>query len=598
MARKSFVIQKTTSEYGSYLQYPSSSEAASVSLWRGASYPARTDDDTRLKSNDLQLPPLLSDPLVAGELQGAIAFFEAEVDSYTQVTLSWGAPLSVVSSTVSATALLIVYSPFGEPPTISDGTLLVETSTDSTYTHAVPAGKWAYYSVFVKYESTAGDLYYEKASSLSVLTPKEYGGSLDLFKKVPLYYRLLDEEMDNGAGGPLKRFLSTFGFELDKTRTEIDFLMTCKDPEIANSYVLDVLADDLSVKIVSDELGPLRLRNILNSIGKLRRQTGTIEGIETFYTALTGSDVVVDTVNKKIKVYAQRVNLLKDPNITNGTAAGFDGGSPFTTSPVQIYDAGVAGTASVTATYSGGEPDSDAPVPSPGTDVFTDVFATTPLWVYEPDASSGGSISVLQTLNADVPVIYGDILYFSVQNELFQNASSNITKVALYKTAGYGTGSEVPVASTTSSIVSGGNQYWELVVDDTVTTYTNVFLAVFFKSNIVVETAFKRMLLERSINGEYFDGHTVLGGWLTDNIRVSDYRWYNPANPSSSIDGTAHQNFSVYNSNYQKTRNVAKRLLSTVLPVTELVTSGTVYSTQSIQSPRWEITYNHIPGVS
>jgi len=592
MARKSFVVQKTTPEYGSYLQYPSSSEAASTSLWGGASYPVRLDDDTRLKSNDLQLPPLLSDPLVAGELQGAIAFFEADVDSYDQVKLSWGAPLSTISATVSATALLIVYSPFGEPPTISDGTLLLETSTDSTYTHTVPSGKWAYYSVFVKYESTQGDLYYEKASSLSVLTPKEYGGSMDLYKKVPLYYRLLDDEMDSGSGGPLQRFISAFGFELDRTRTEIDFLMTCKDPEIANSYVLDTLADDLSVKIVSDELGPLRLRNILNSIGKLRRQTGTIEGIETFYTALTGSDVVIDTVNKKIKVYAQRVNLLKDPNVTYGTGSGFDGGSPFTASPVQVYDAGVPGTASFTNTYSGGTPP-DSP------NQFTEnAFNVTPLWVYGPDASSGGSISVLQTANADVPVIYGDVLYFSVQNELFQNASANITKVALYKTAGYGTGSEVLVASTTNSLVSGGNQYWELVVNSSVTTYTNVFLAVFFKSEIVVETAFKRMLLERSINGEYFDGHTVLGGWLTDNARVSDYRWYNPANPSSSVDGAEHQNFSVYNSNYQKTRNVAKRLLPTVLPVTELVSTGTVYSTAAPQSPRWEITYNHIPGVS
>jgi len=83
-------------------------------------------------------------------------------------------------------------------------------------------------------------------------------------------------------------------------RTTIDFLMTCKDPEISNSYVLDVLSQDLSIGLLSSELGPYRLRNILNSIGKLRRGTGTEQSIKDFYTALTGSNVTIDTVNKKI----------------------------------------------------------------------------------------------------------------------------------------------------------------------------------------------------------------------------------------------------------------------------------------------------------
>jgi hypothetical protein len=57
------------------------------------------------------------------------------------------------------------------------------------------------------------------------------------------------------------------------------------------------------------------------------------------------------------------------------------------------------------------------------------------------------------------------------------------------------------------------------------------------------------------------------------------------------------------NSNYQKTRAVAKRLLPSLLPVTELtdtsVTATNVaYSNRPVSSPRWTITFNNILGIS
>jgi hypothetical protein len=54
MARKSFTLQKLSAEYGSYVQYPSGTGAASVGLT------VRTDDDSRLKSDDLLVAPILN----------------------------------------------------------------------------------------------------------------------------------------------------------------------------------------------------------------------------------------------------------------------------------------------------------------------------------------------------------------------------------------------------------------------------------------------------------------------------------------------------------------------------------------------------------
>jgi hypothetical protein len=235
---------------------------------------------------------------------------------------------------------------------------------------------------------------------------------------------------------------------------------------------------------------------------------------------------------------------------------------------------------------------------------LVDINTNQPLWVMSPDTVTANT-NVLQTANADVYAIYGDTLYFSVQNEAVAQVQNLITKVALYSTAGYGNSGAVLVAEATTARISGGTRYWELVIPSSVASYTGMFLCVFIPSVTPIES-FKRMLLERSINAEYFDGTTVLGGWIRDaeGGSRSDYRWYNPASPDAIGDQTAsglkNKNYSVYNSNYQKTRTIARRLLPSVIPVTELTTAATVYSNRPIDSAdsRWSITFNHIPGVS
>ena len=575
MTRKSFTLRDTNSPSGSYLAYPSNGASA-------PGMPARTDDDTRLRSDEIQLAPVLTSNLIPGTPGSLVGFFGAEVRDYTSIDLSWEAPLveTVPASVPAATRVLIVYSAFGEPPTISDGDVLVDTNNTTTYTHVVPEGKWAYYTIFVKYESVAGGTFYEAAESLSVLVPKNYGSSNDLYSKIPTYYRVLDGDMDFGDGGPLNKFISTVGWDIDKVRTEIDYLMSFKDPQIADGQALDYLAKDFGVNLESRELGAYRLRNILSSIGTLRRSIGTVSGIETFMTALTGSNVTVDTVNKVIKVHAQRINLIKDPNVYFGLDSVFDMGSylgGYTTS----YDAGYYDSTSYPAstTFDGGTASATG---SSGTN-------TNAKWT----VTYGTTTSLLLTTAADVNVNYGDTFYFSVQDAATISAQAAITKVGLYLAGA------VPVVEDSAPKTIGSTKYWKFVIPSSVSSTTPVYLGITYQNALITDPtiAFKKMLLERFINGQYFDGDTVLGGWLVSGSNVSDYRWYDSTRPSATQDTLRNNSFSVYNANYQKTKVVANRLLMDILPITQLSTSATQYSNQtSIPTPLWSIRFNYIPG--
>lgn len=684
MARKSFVFRK----------YSTTDPATASGSWLRYEPGSGVDDDTKLRADDLILAPVLSDVFNEGFPESDVAFFEAYINTYNTVNLSWDAPLVATIPNTGVpvpTNLILVYSTLGEPATVNDGVSLLETNNATEYTHIVPEGKWAYYTLFVKYQDSVGNTFYEPGTSLSVLVPKNYNSGSDMYSKIPVYYRLKDGEVaGTNEKGPLQRFIETFGFEVDRTRTEIDFLMTCKDPEISNGQILDILSKDLSVGLLSSELGSYRLRNLLNSIGKLRRGTGTTQSIKDFYTALTGSTVSIDTTNKIIKVDAQRANLIKDPNIHFGLSASMDAGAATTSAFSVTYNAGTpttasspsqftvssndtlfgatgtvgsisgSGTASVpwvatitglgsasvavigdglyatsgTGSVFGGTPTTveitnvttnsvtykviggTTPTAGSVTNVrktfatqydggtpagtgLVDINAASPLWVSFPDPSNA-TVNVLQTANSDAYAIYGDTLYFSVQNEAVASVQNLITKVALYKTAGYGSVGAVEVVSATTARVSGGNRYWELVIPSTITSYTGMFLCIFIPSTVPIQPSFQRMLLERSINAEYFDGDTVLGGWLRDsNGSRSDFRWYNSSTPDLIGDQATlqHKNYSVYNSNYQKTRVIAKRLLPLVLPVNELSSVDTIYSNRALTNPRWSITFNNIPGV-
>lgn len=620
MARKSFTIQKYESDsgpassgaasvFGSYLQYPMGSEAASVGLV------VRADEDTQLKSDDLLPPTFLSEPSIPGSLKPTISFFNVQVMDYNELRLSWDLQLATtLTPTPQPTRVIIVYSDLGEPQTIAEGLLLVDTNTTNFLTHYVQPGKWAYYSMFIKYENTAGSVYYDRVATLSELPPYNYGCSEDMYKKIPEHYRLMDADLDTGSGGPLKRMISLFGFEADRLRTIIDYLITCKDPLLANSEVLDTIAKDLTVDIRSDELGAAKLRNILHSVGLIRRALGTPASIALIVQAATSSEAAFNLTGPlpAIDIYAQRVNLLKDPNIIGGAAGSFVGGTPKSTTFTSTFEAGGAAGASVTATYEGGTPFSSL---SPydeflDADQQFDEEINEQYWQYAPDPVSGGSLSYLKTIDNVIPIAPGERLYFSMHGDFVDNAQDEVVRVAIYAlngagaaSAGYsGTEDDVLVCDAANPITIAGIKYWELTVPPATLEWYTGSLTIFVNTAANISKGFQKLLLEKLLGGSYFDGDTAEGGWVINyatGSRTSDYRWYNPDDPGSDVSGPAQATYSVYNANYRKTRALADRYLSQVLPVKQTSYAATVYSNapQSVATPIWSLNWNIIKGL-
>jgi hypothetical protein len=586
------------------------SEAAFVGL------PVREDEDTQLRSDDLSPSPVLSEPSVPGSLTPSISYFESQVLDYNEVKLTWDVALAeALSPSPQPTRVLIVYSDLGEPQTVAEGLLLINTNNSTSLTHYVQPGKWAYYTMFIKYENAFGSAYYDRVASVSELLPYNYGCSDDMYEKIPEYYRDLDSRLDSGSGGPLKRMISLFGFEADRARTTIDYVMSFKDPLVAHSKVLDVLAKDLTVDIRSDELGTAKLRNILDSVGLIRRALGTPASIALIVQSATGSEAAFNLGGPlpAIDIYAQRVNLLKDPNIIGGAAGSLVGGTPRTSTFTDTFEAGGASVPVVDATYEGGNPFSSL---SPY-DEFADADEqfqeeiNEQFWQYAPDPASGGSLSYLKTIDNTIPISPGERLYFSMHGDFVDNAQDQVVRVALYAlngagaaSAGYsGTEDDVLVCDAGNPIVIAGIKYWEMVIPPATLEWYTASLTIFVNTSANISKGFQRLLLEKTLGGTYFDGDSAEGGWVIDYTtgqRVSDYRWHNFDDPSSEVEGDPQQSYSVYNSNYKKTRSLADRYLAQILPVTQVSYAAPVYSNQpnNIATPLWSLNWNVIKGLA
>lgn len=325
MARLSFTLRKNAAEQGSALRTDLSTEyAGSGAGGASAAVGPRTDSDSALRAGGLLTPPesLVVDP-----------FFEAYSSCYGDVDLAWSVPLEseipVSPAAPVPFSVLLVYSPNGEPQTIASGTILVESPTIRSYRHSgLREGEWAYYSLFVEYRNTE-EVYYERASSISILTPRNYGSNLMLWDRIPAYYRTQDQLLGSPVSaeeahcignvnegdivGPLFKYLSIIGFDIDYIRTLIDYVMVSRDPHVANSVGLDSIAHQMGVRLQSADLGAARLRNLLGDIGFFRRSKGTLEGTLFLAQSLLGSEAAIDTENHEITVYAQRVNYVTSP---------------------------------------------------------------------------------------------------------------------------------------------------------------------------------------------------------------------------------------------------------------------------------------------
>jgi len=299
MARISFTLKSNVgsaaSTTGSFLQ------AGSVNIYG--------DDGSALKADGYVTTPATA--------IGTSSYISAMPTDYNKALLEWGITSTIAatpSATPAITALTICYSFTGPPQTLPEGIQLpiqiTASNSSSSYSHTgLPSGKWVYYTIFAKYESIGYRSWYEKIVSTEVLVPKDYGYSDTLFRRIPLHYRLQDEQIgltnllspnlldlpeSLRVAGPLQRMLDVFGWEINVIKTIIDYVITQKDPFVANSEMVEKLATEIGVPLTVADLGTTKLRELVADFTYLTQNEGLLTGVQEYITAIAGCDTVVN----------------------------------------------------------------------------------------------------------------------------------------------------------------------------------------------------------------------------------------------------------------------------------------------------------------
>jgi hypothetical protein len=531
MARVSFTLRQVVD--GSFLRYDDDAIAP------------RPDYDSALRADGLQIAPA----------EFAEAFFEAYSSCYGEVDLRWAVNLAeTLTIDPQPYQVLVVYSPFGEPQTIGGGTILVESATTFNYRQTdLPEGRWAYYSLFLRYRSTGGDDYYEKVASLTVMVPRNYQSNIMLWERIPEYYRREDASLGvpnfspcignvppGSSVGPLFKYLSVIGFEIDRIRSILDYVMVARDPSLAEGETLDALAEEVGIPLRSNDLGDIRLRRALEDIGYFRRAKGTKEGTTFFFKAVSGSDIEIDTSTGDITVFSQRVNYITNPRTATGIVDFRAVDESEITTPLP-FSPDPNGSASTSLTYS------------------STTFALTGT----PDP---GIVGALIEVDSIIPVQLNDNVYFSVHSNV---GTQSLQWARLVDSSG-----NVVGFSDEKRLVDGVVTF-EIRAENAASPgiWTDTKLEVLADLR-VAPLDFSLLLAERNNLGSYFDGSTVRGGWLVDTQSVSDYRWAGSANSSVSL----------YAEDYERTKKIVEQVLALIVPVTE--------------EQRYQIVaYNAVPGM-
>jgi hypothetical protein len=285
----------------------------------------RIDSDSALRSNGVIL--------ATGSMFVEASFAATAVD-YSTNNLSWSSfllvnPIDNESGDSNPYEIVVVYSSTGFPETVADGVIIKTQRYDdevSSITHNnLPQGRWAYYSLFLHWNQNgvgpSGVSWYERVATLQELVPRNYGGSERLWNRIPNYIKSGDTsgralDPTGQERGQLERLINVFGFELDRTQSLINAVVTQYDPSLTESASLDQLTSMLGLEIGVQDIGVSRTRQIIQDIGYYRQRKGTIDAAAQYITAISGSQVdVVESISDPrytFRVYAEKVNLVAD----------------------------------------------------------------------------------------------------------------------------------------------------------------------------------------------------------------------------------------------------------------------------------------------
>lgn len=550
-------------------------------------------------------------PLTA--VAGFQSSFSAQAYNRTQIELSWELD-TVLSNPTDDTLvpyeLAIRASEYGEPVTVGDGVGVIQLSANDTWQTFyideasagrpyIGEGKWAYYSLFIKYKNAplVGDAleFWERVADLSLQIPRDFGSVEQLWKRIPAYYRELDSSYRISTAtytyndGPLYRFIELFGWELDRIKTTIYDTMRINDPDVIHSSAINALAYQVGLDFGKESVGTAKIRALLNNIGYLHRIDGTKNSVLSSIAALTGSKVSHRTVNSYdyFDVHPHRVNLFSDPIFLNTTQS--PSFAPANTTPGASFGAYYAwgaynsGGGGLNSKYGWG------------------VYATTSS---SPGSASVSNGYVAMTFSASATVaLYSrtsftwnkDLDYYGTV-DLSQSSSAiktrpfsiNFIKVSdlasIYepttlKSASYEAGTYVAGASASvmlnPAFLPNGRVGCQHPAESGATAGQEVVPCFIFKVAPGETLKVSQPLFEYSnSSGDFFYGGSTNGGFIQSGQSgsargsgVYDYRW-----------GTqgANKTFSFYTLDFERTKKVAINYVNdSVVPVTR--TLGTNY---------------------
>ena len=523
MARVSFRLRRDTAIGGDVVGVGSYARGtADAQLLAGAS---SVDNDRTLRSRDF----------VTAFNTSSESIFIATASDYNETKLTWKltAPvvpyLDVAINDSALVGIRVVYSTVGYPEAANDGTVVYDELAQQnddvnigniiTNHYSGDSKPWRYYSLFGRYYQNdtgiSGTYWYEKLASLEVLMPYDYNSTASLWNRVPMHYREQD------VSGDLYNFVSIFGFELDRTRTLIDAVMTSSDPLLAEAETIEQLANFVGLEVNVADIGVKRTRALLHDIGYLRKQKGTYAGIVGYLKALSGANVdfEVSGGHYVATVYAQRSNLIGNPRFTSTTA--------YTVS---------AQTSSVTTT--------------PVTDGIT--IAT---------GATGTKVAVISKIA--VPVKTGVPYYMSfnwastgsattiyggyISNTNTWSTWTGLTQQGEILVSGLDyvneeTGLNRRVFNMGASSVTGTSKYFVLVLD--IPANSSVTL--------------KNWMVEPYSFGSYFDGSSDFGGFLYQS-NFNDYAWSNAPSINDS--------YSTFTVQRKQLETAIKKVCASIMPV-------------------------------
>ena len=542
MVTTSFTLRKTSAERGSYLQ--------------------NNGNDSLLRADIFA---------VSEATPSADNTFTANVLGVNEVMLSWELSFLFSASAglngYGVKEIAIVSSPTGEPITYKDGSLVITVSNNTTTTFTdiarVSAGRWVYYSLFIKYsdfEATPTE-WYERAATLYVQIPKEYKSINNLWAHIPEYYRTLDSNLDNS---PLYNFLELFGWEMDRTRTLIDSIAVSNDPTLAVTPALRELAYETGLEIDIDVLGTTKARNLLNNIGSLRRRKGTADSIASYVSAITGSEVTYTTtgsgasVSYNFKVHNQRINFAADPTFFNATYTTTTGVGATNrvgltkTATWGVYSYGNTGTtgASVTSV------NNTLTVKNVGTGTIEALVYQTTAFPYYQSAYLYAGFT--PTLSAGASFNNFHVSTPAKQTSWEANVAGGSVPSSLYFDTWNTVAQPLPVDNLHPTEVR-----FEIDPNSTETTTVSVIPVLHFSLAAGATITIKKWLVEPYSINEYFDGNSNEGGLIPEltgfGSGSSDYRWASSPNTS----------FSYYLLDYKRVFEVSQNIIRNyVAPVT------------------------------